>query len=154
MPTLLSAAAPSSTGCSSRNAGGATVNVGAGQIEEAYGDAGADVLDALGATWSVALAGAAGADTLIGGAGDDWIYFDGADAVVSGGAGYDRVFVRDAGGATLNLGAGQIEEATGDAGVDVLNASGTTWNVKAGRRCWRRYPDWWHRCRFSLRQQR
>ncbi len=111
------------------DARGATLDLGAGEIEEAYGDAGADVLDASSATSGVVLVGNGGADTLIGGSGNDRIYIDGADAVVSGGGGYDRVFVSDTGGVTVNLGASEIDEATGDAGADVLDASSATWGV-------------------------
>ena len=117
------------------DARGATLDLGAGAIEEAYGDAGADVLDASSATSGVVLVGNGGADTLIGGSGNDRIYIDGADAVVSGGGGYDRVFVRDTGGVTVNLGANGIDEATGDAGADVLDASSATWVW-----CWTALP--------------
>jgi Ca2+-binding RTX toxin-like protein len=113
-----------------RDAVGTTVNLGAGQIEEAYGDVGADVLDASSATWNVQLTGGTGADTLIGGAGDDRLYFDSADIVVSGGAGYDRAFVTDAAGASVNFAASQIEEVSGSAGADVLDGSGATWAVQ------------------------
>ena len=105
------------------------MNLTAGEIEEAHGDTGADVLDASGATWGVSLTGGDGADILTGGAGDDWLFIDGADTVVSGSAGHDKVYVANTNGATLNLGAGDIEEAYGDAGADVLDASSATWTV-------------------------
>ena len=221
-----------------QDTGGATLNLGAGQIEEATGGAGADVLDASSATWSVALRRRRHPDRragtlLIGGrrrCGDDWIFIDGADAVVSGGAGFDRVVRqrrrrRDREPRRRS----RSRRLYGDAGADVLDASGATWSVAlagdagadiliggagddwiysmapmplsaaaagmtrsssgrrrrdpqprrrpdrgghrrcrrgraecleyhverdAGRRCRRRYPDWWHRCRFSLRQRR
>ena len=72
---------------------------GAGDYWLAGGD-GADI-----------LRGGAGSDILDGGAGNDSLFIDRADTVVSGGAGTTQVFISDAGGATVNLGAGEIEEA-------------------------------------------
>ncbi len=79
-PIPSSAAAPAHDKVYVADTNGATLNLGAGDIEEAYGDAGADVLDASSATWTVSLTGNAGDDTLTGGSGAD---------VLSGGAGAD-----------------------------------------------------------------
>ncbi len=127
-----SAAAPDTTRSIVSDTARATLDLGAGEIEEAIGGDGADVLDASSATWNVRLTGRGGADVLIGGAGNDTLIIDGAESSSSAAPDTTAVIIMDAGGATLNLGAGEIEEAIGGVGADVLDASGATWNVSAG----------------------
>ena len=69
-----------------------------------------------------------GADSFVGGAGRDVMYVDAQDISIQGGDGFDIVYA-DAGTAATGLrfalaGTG-VEAAFGDAGSDVLDASGT-----------------------------
>jgi Ca2+-binding RTX toxin-like protein len=70
------------------------------------------------------LVGGGGADTLIGGSGDDVLYFDGLDAPLNGGIGFDYAVVDGPTAVTMHLSeANQVEVVIGNAGGDVIDAS-------------------------------
>jgi Ca2+-binding RTX toxin-like protein len=112
---------------------GVSLNLAARGFEGAYGRDGNDTFNASGVATSVTLYGNGGADTLIGGSGGDYIYFDSADLAsgsISGGAGYDYAIFNELGvGATLNLTATGFEGAVGRNGNDVFTAAGTVSSV-------------------------
>ena len=83
---------------------------------------GADFVDGGGGNDT--LLGNEGADTLLGGAGDDTLWFDVADSLVDGGAGYDIAYVNQFDGATLDLSQAHIEEVWGNFGDDTFIATG------------------------------
>jgi Ca2+-binding RTX toxin-like protein len=112
-------------------------------IENAWGGAGDDVLDAAGAVQGAVLVGGEGDDTLtgsdhddqifggdgidqiLGGLGDDSLFFDALDEVVDGGDGYDRAYVYLSDDAIhVVLADSSLEEVHGGLGDDVLDASG------------------------------
>jgi len=110
---------------------GIAVNLGTAGIERIYATNRADNLDGSGTTVGIVLYGFAGADTLIGGSGSDYIYA-GYEAVqtglVRGGAGYDYL-VHDSsslytGTLTLNMATLQVEGVFGSARAEVINAAG------------------------------
>lgn len=82
-------------------------------------------------TRSYWLGGGTGSLTLLGGAGDDLLFINAAtlQANIDGGGGFDIVKVNDTLGVTLDLAAAHVEEAIGDDGNDVFNASGMTSNA-------------------------
>ena len=105
------------------------------QIENITGGAGNDYIAGdyfnnllVGGAGSDALIGNYGADTLIGGNGNDYLYMDHLDSI-NGGAGYDAVYVQDATGVNLNVGAAQAEYVYAYTGNDTLNASTSTVGV-------------------------
>lgn len=112
---------------------GVSLILAARGFEGAYGRDGNDTFDASGVATSVTLYGNGGADTLIGGSGGDYIYFDSADLAsgsISGGAGYDYAIFNELGvGATLNLTATGFEGAVGRNGNDVFTAAGAVSSV-------------------------
>lgn len=91
------------------------------------GRGGADVL--FGGDGADTLTGGEGADVLAGGAGDDLLRIDGEDAAVDGGDGRDRVIVDGDDAVSLDLAASRVEDVTGGAGADLLDASGATEGV-------------------------
>jgi Ca2+-binding RTX toxin-like protein len=103
---------------------GETINVAARGVQNAYGNAGNDVLigDA-GANW---LVGGLGSDTFNAGAGDDVLIIDADDlqANIRAGAGFDMVQVVGDRGVTLNLALAEVEVAVGGSGDDVFIAGG------------------------------
>ena len=124
---------------------GVTLDLGASELEMVKGAAGNDTFtnssvsgvamygglgdDSLtGGSGADVLVGDAGVDQLHGGAGDDLLYIDGEDTIVDGGSGYDTVYVGGTGnlalGLTLDLGAANVESATGGIGNDILTMSG------------------------------
>ena len=124
---------------------GVTLDLGASELEMVKGAAGNDTFtnssvsgvamygglgdDSLtGGSGADVLVGDAGMDQLHGGAGDDLLYIDGEDTIVDGGSGYDTVYVGGTGnlalGLTLDLGAANVESATGGIGNDILTMSG------------------------------
>nr|WP_246728920.1 S8 family serine peptidase [Methylosinus sp. RM1] len=82
-------------------------------------------------TRSYWLGGGTGSLTLFGGAGDDLLFINAATAQanIDGGGGFDIVKVNDTLGVTLDLAAAHVEEAIGDDGDDVFNASGMSSNA-------------------------
>ncbi|WP_185966605.1 S8 family serine peptidase, partial [Methylosinus sporium] len=82
-------------------------------------------------TRSYWLGGGSGSLTLRGGAGNDVLIINAATAQanIDGGGGFDIVKVNDTRGVTLDLVAAYVEEAIGDIGDDVFNASGMTANA-------------------------
>ncbi len=76
------------------------------------------------------LIGGNGADMLAGGNGDDSLVVDGSDLGISGGAGFDSVFVWSDTGVSLDLASASIEWVQGSVlGADTLNAAGNTANT-------------------------
>ncbi|WP_349601045.1 cadherin-like domain-containing protein [Azospirillum argentinense] len=122
---------------------GASLDLAACSIEQAYGGGGNDSLIGSGALLGLAingrdgddlilgsafndtLTGGNGSDTLIAGDGDDVLYIDADDALVSGGAGFDTVYVQGDGNLTLDLTASGIERVFSGAGNDILTATGS-----------------------------
>lgn len=88
---------------------------------------GDDVL--LGGSGNDKLFGNAGADALIGGKGNDKLYADADDTYIDGGAGYDTLFARGSKGVELDLAQASIENAIGNNGNDIFDASGTSGSV-------------------------
>ncbi|MGY0793222.1 FG-GAP-like repeat-containing protein [Azospirillum argentinense] len=122
---------------------GASLDLAACSIEQAYGGGGNDSLIGTGAFLGLAingrdgddlilgsafndtLTGGNGSDTLIAGDGDDVLYIDADDALVSGGAGFDTVYVQGDGNLTLDLTASGIERVFSGSGNDILTATGS-----------------------------
>ncbi|KAA1052521.1 calcium-binding protein [Azospirillum argentinense] len=122
---------------------GASLDLAACSIEQAYGGGGNDSLIGIGALLGLAingrdgddlilgsafndtLTGGNGSDTLIAGDGDDVLYIDADDALVSGGAGFDTVHVQGDGNLTLDLTASGIERVFSGSGNDILTATGS-----------------------------
>jgi Ca2+-binding RTX toxin-like protein len=99
---------------------GAQLNIGGGNgLNNAF----------VGASGSDGFTGGGGADSYNSGAGDDYLYIDHFDTAINAGAGYDAVFVQDATGVNLNLGAAQVEWVYAWTGNDTLNASTSTVGV-------------------------
>ncbi|WP_159731875.1 S8 family serine peptidase [Methylosinus sp. Ce-a6] len=77
------------------------------------------------------LGGGTGADTLYGGGGTN-VFLVNADTIVHGGTGahsFNIAKVIGAQGRTIDMAATHLQEVVGGVGGDVINASGTTWNV-------------------------
>ncbi|MFC5355704.1 calcium-binding protein, partial [Azospirillum himalayense] len=122
---------------------GASLDLAACSIEQAYGGGGNDSLIGTGALLGLAingrdgddlilgsafndtLTGGNGSDTLIAGDGDDVLYIDADDALVSGGAGFDTVNVQGDGNLTLDLATSGIEQMFSSSGNDILTATGS-----------------------------
>ena len=85
------------------------------------GDANANIL--TGGLGADALIGGGGADTLDAGAGNDFLYIDHLDTSLNGGAAYDALYVQDATGTNVNVGAAQTEYNYAWLGNDTLDAS-------------------------------
>lgn len=100
----------------------ATIDLDHEQLASVFGNEFADVLDAGDRQIGVMLSGGRGADTLIGGAGHDTIFFDAEDVRVEGGAGYDMAFAETDEAVTLNLYTAQFEAAFGAGGNDTFDA--------------------------------
>jgi glucose/arabinose dehydrogenase len=113
------------------NAQGVTVNFAAQNIEAVLGGFLDDVLDASGMTPTAYLLGNTGADRLIGGAGDDIVWFDANDTIVDGGAGYNFAYAYNVGTApvTVNLASQRFDTAWGGFGSDTLDAAAKTTQV-------------------------
>ena len=106
--------------------GALKLNLATASIETAWGSVAGDNLDGSTATANVIIIGQGGADTMKGGAGADFLYFDNRD-VVSGGAGSDWAWAFAGGGGAiaLNLTAGGFENAGGGIFNDSLTAAGS-----------------------------
>jgi Ca2+-binding RTX toxin-like protein len=71
------------------------------------------------------LIGQGGADTMSGGSGDDFLYFDNLDTI-TGGAGNDWAWTFfGSGGVTLNMAAAGFENAWGSTAGDTISAAGS-----------------------------
>ena len=103
--------------------GNDVITAGAGN-DTLDGGGGKDTLN--GGDGSDVLTGGLGADTLSGGNGDDYLRFDGSDASISGGAGFDSAFAQTSTAVTLDMGTASVEWAQGNAGADTFNASSQT----------------------------
>ena len=97
------------------------------------GGDGNDIL--IGGSYHDMIFGGSGADELRGGAGSDVLYFDSADTLVDGGAGYDVALVADDVAVSFDLSVGEIEAAYGGSGNDMLSAGAenTTAVILEGR---------------------
>jgi Ca2+-binding RTX toxin-like protein/subtilisin-like proprotein convertase family protein len=79
-------------------------------------------------TGSYWLGGGNGADTLTGGAGTN-VFLVNPKTVVHGGSGFNIAKVTGTQGVTIDMLTENLQEVVGGKGGDVINASGTTWNV-------------------------
>ncbi|MEQ1716416.1 MAG: calcium-binding protein [Hyphomicrobium sp.] len=77
------------------------------------------------------IRGGDGADWLMGGAGDDILYFDAADLFVSGGEGYDVAYMTDVTGGYISIGNLGLEEVHGGGGDDTIDAHHAIQSVSA-----------------------
>ena len=75
------------------------------------------------------LVGGVGDDELRGGDGDDWIYADGDDSVIDGGAGFDRLFITTTTAYTLDVTAAKVEVVFGGDEDDTFDATGANYTV-------------------------
>jgi len=109
---------------------GASFNLAAMNAEGGIGREGNDVLDASGVTNSfVTLFGYGGADTLLGGAGNDYIYMDAADLSggnVQGGAGYDYLINQGGTALSVLLVSHGAEGFFGSSAAETISAAGLT----------------------------
>lgn len=104
--------------------------IGGGGKDTIIGGGSADRL--TGGTGDDSITGGGGMDTVDGGHGNDRLFFDNLDTSLIGGPGHDVAFLTGAtGGASVNLGAGLLEEvdATASTFGNTLNASDAAWNV-------------------------
>ncbi|MCG5242222.1 beta strand repeat-containing protein [Azospirillum doebereinerae] len=120
---------------------GASLNLAASSIEQAYGGTGNDTLNGAGALsglyingrdgndvitgsgFNDTLIGGNGIDTLVGGDGDDLLYVGDAASAVNGGAGIDTLYVQANGNLTLDLAATGIERVFSGGGNDSVTAA-------------------------------
>ncbi|MEM1062673.1 MAG: calcium-binding protein, partial [Planctomycetota bacterium] len=103
-------------------------------LEEIRGTNQEDVLDASGVAYDVILIGRGGADTLIGGDGDDTLVFDEhdvANGLLLGGGGYDTAERQSwgVGAISITLAGTGIESISASRFGDTLDATGTTESV-------------------------
>ena len=106
---------------------GVNFNVGARQFQGVSGTQFADVLDASAATWNVTLVGQGGGDQLIGGSGNDALYFDNQTTLLQGGGGFDWAIDYNSAAISLTLtNAMSIEGVAGSAFNDIIDASAMT----------------------------
>lgn len=110
------------------------LNVGQAQLETVWTSFASDLIDGSTATWALSLVGQGPtADTLLGGSGDDFIYFRSGDTI-AGSSGTDwAVATLSASAVSLNLAATGIESAWGSTSNDTLTAaSASTQAVMVG----------------------
>ena len=111
--------------------GALNLNLATAGLEVVWGSVAADFLDGTSATADLTLVSqGAGNDTLLGGSGADFVYFQAGDSIL-GGAGSDwAVAALSASGVTLNISDRQFENAWGSAfGGDTISASGSAVSV-------------------------
>ncbi|HRI99418.1 MAG TPA: M10 family metallopeptidase C-terminal domain-containing protein [Hyphomonas sp.] len=112
-------------------AGPLALNLGSAGIERVLATHLADTLDASTSSVAVVLYGFGGADTLIGGAGNDYLYFDYEDlasGTLSGGGGYDYLLNNSpssfTGTISVTLVNHGVEGYYGGAGAEIISAAG------------------------------
>jgi Ca2+-binding RTX toxin-like protein len=112
-------------------AGSLVLNLGSAGIERVLASNQADTLNASTSLVAVVLYGFGGADTLVGGAGDDYLYFDFEDlasGTLSGGGGYDYLLNNSSssftGTISVTLSAHGAEGYYGGAGAEIISAAG------------------------------
>jgi Ca2+-binding RTX toxin-like protein len=107
--------------------GAITLNLATSGIELVWGSVGSDSLDGSTATANLTLiTQGSGGDTMRGGSGDDFIYFQSGD-VISGGAGADwAVATFSPIGINLNMTSTGFENAWGSASADTISAASAT----------------------------
>lgn len=113
----------------SRNfTGTVVIDLAALNAEAFSGNQTTEFIDASGMTTSVRIFAKLGPDTVIGGSGNDYIYYDATTESIDGGAGFDYAIFNqfDGAGATLDLAASNFEGAVGRNGNDFFDASGNT----------------------------
>jgi Ca2+-binding RTX toxin-like protein len=109
---------------------GLNIDLAASSIETVWGSFVADVMDGSGASVGLTmigqgLTGGANADTMIGGSGDDFVYYRAGD-IISGGAGSDwAVATLSAEAVTLDMAATGFENAWGSTSADTITAAGS-----------------------------
>jgi Ca2+-binding RTX toxin-like protein len=113
------------------NEGNDTFVAGDALDVEIFGGAGDDEI--VGGSGNDQLHGGVGNDSLSGGAGDDIIWFDAADSVVDGGAGFDFAAFLGETGISFDLASNSIEAIVGGAGNDTFTTSGSTAIIVDGR---------------------
>ena len=109
--------------------GALSLNLATASLETVWGSVVGDTLDGSSATFALSLIGQGGADTMRGGSGDDFIYFDHLDTI-SGGAGNDwAVATLSATGVNLDLNATSFENSWGSPFDDTLSGAGSNSTV-------------------------
>lgn len=111
--------------------GALNINLATAGLEVVWGSVAADFLDGRAATVGLTLVSqGTGNDTLLGGSGADFVYFQAGDSIL-GGAGSDwAVAALSASGVTLNISDRQFGNAWGSAfGGDTISASGSAVSV-------------------------
>ena len=102
------------------------LNLATTNLETVWGSVVADTLDGASSSSNLVLIGQGGADTFLGGSGNDFFYFDQLDSV-AGGAGNDWAVASLAtAGVTLHLNAAALENAWGSPFDDVLDGAGAS----------------------------
>jgi Ca2+-binding RTX toxin-like protein len=109
--------------------GSLNLNLAIAGLETIWGSVVGDTLNGTNATSALTLIGQGGADTMTGGAGDDFLYFDSTDTIL-GGAGLDwAVATLSTAGVNLNLNTSGFENSWGSTSNDTLSGAGATTTV-------------------------
>ncbi len=110
--------------------GALNLNLATASLETVWGSVVGDTLDGSSATFALTLIGQGGADTMNGGSGDDFLYFDHLDTI-TGGAGNDWAVASLplGAGVNLNLNTAGIENAWGSTFDDILSGAGSNSTV-------------------------
>src|SRR5215475_4636320 len=110
------------------------LNLGTDGLETVWGSFLGDVMDGSTASANLTLigqglTGGANADTMLGGSGNDFIYYRAGD-IIDGAAGNDwAVATLSASGVTLDMNATHFENAWGSASDDTITAAGAATSV-------------------------
>lgn len=114
--------------------GALNLNLATASLETVWGSLFGDVMNGATATANLTLVGqglqgGVNADTMLGGTGNDFVYYRAGD-VINGGAGVDwAVATLSSSGATLNLAPTGFENAWGSAFADTLSGAGAAGTV-------------------------
>ncbi|MCP4073714.1 MAG: hypothetical protein GY742_18605 [Hyphomicrobiales bacterium] len=109
--------------------GAININMNATSIETVWGSVVGDNFNGASSSANLVMIGQGGADTMTGGSGNDFFYFDNLDTVVGGGGSDWAVAALSTAGVTLDLNAAGIENAWGSDHDDTLTAAGATTSV-------------------------
>jgi Ca2+-binding RTX toxin-like protein len=109
--------------------GALSLNLGSSGLETVWGSVAGDILNGSTATANLVMIGQGGADTMTGGSGNDFLYFDSADTINGGGGNDWAVVFAGIGPVSLNLSVTNIENAWGSTGDDVLSAAASAVSV-------------------------
>jgi Ca2+-binding RTX toxin-like protein len=111
--------------------GSLNLDLATASIETVWGSVVDDVINGDTASGNLVMIGAGGADTMIGGSGNDFLYFDHLDTI-AGGAGADwAVATLSMSGVNLDMSAASIENAWGSVGDDIFNGSAANTTIVA-----------------------